>query len=134
MEAYLSGRNVLVSALTGVEKSSTFEPARIFRTTVSFSAQSQTSFGQFSFKIFLRNHLSTGSTNLLFRSAQEKRTHVQLFWSIGMESETPVASQATPHFLARNANENPSIGTSRPLATSSLARPLRDLNNGRFTS
>ena len=90
MEAYLSGKNVFVFSLTGAGKSSTFEPARIFRITVSFSAQSQTSIGQFSFKIFLRTHLSAGSTNLLFRSTQEKRTHVQLFWSIGMESETPV--------------------------------------------
>ena len=37
-------------------------------------------------------------------------------------------------FLARNANENPSSATSRPLATSSLARPLRDLNNGRLAA
>ena len=99
-----------VSALTGAGKSSTFGLARIFRTTVSFlSAQFrqmlkcwsqvnllhyllsgdqfkiQTSFGQFSFKIFLRNHFSTEWTNLLFRSTQEERTHIRLFWSIGVE-------------------------------------------------
>ena len=76
---------MFVSALTGAGKSSTFELARIFRSTVSFlSAQFrhkmfvkgesspldiyllsgdqfkiQTSFGQFSFEIFLRNHFST---------------------------------------------------------------------------
>ena len=36
--------------------------------------------------------------------------------------------QVTPHLiLARNANENPSSETSRPLVTSSLARSLRGL-------
>ena len=37
-----------------------------------------------------------------------------------MKPETPNASHATPHFLARNANAKPSSQTSRPLATSSL--------------
>ena len=42
VEAYLSRRNVFVSALTGAGISSTFGLARIFRTTVSFlSAQSR---------------------------------------------------------------------------------------------
>ena len=36
-------------------------------------------------------------------------------------------SPATPHFLARNPNKNPSSETSRPLTTLSLARPLRGL-------
>jgi len=36
--------------------------------------------------------------------------------------------------MARNTNENPASGTSRPLATSSLARSLRDLNAGSFRS
>ena len=44
-----------------------------------------------------------------------------------ISSETPDRSHATPHFLARNANENPLSETSRPLATSSLAQPLRGL-------
>ena len=55
---------------------------------------------------------------MLFRSTQEKRTHVRLFWSNRSRHSS---------FLARNANENPSSETSRPLATSSLARPLRGL-------
>ena len=88
-----------VSALTGAGKSFTFGLARIFRTTVSFLSTQfrqmwkclskvnlrhyllsgdqfkiQTSFGQFSFKIFLHNHCSTERTNLLFRSTQEERT------------------------------------------------------------
>ena len=56
-------------------------------------------------------------------------------------SKCHVASCRSRHssFLARNANENPSSETSRPLATSSLAtsslaRPLRDLNRGRFAA
>ena len=36
VKAYLSGRNVFLSALTGARKNSTFELARIFRATVSF--------------------------------------------------------------------------------------------------
>ena len=75
---------------------------------------------------------------MLFRSTQEKRTHIRLFWSIGwnrffppFNSKTSKCNlryqlQATPLliFLARNANQNPSSETSRPIATSSLARPL----------
>ena len=67
VETYLSVRNVFVSALTGAGKSSTFELARILRTTVSFlsaqfrhkmfvKSEPSPSFRQFSCKIFLRNH------------------------------------------------------------------------------
>ena len=38
MEAYLSGRNVFVSAPTGAGKSSTSEQARIFQTMVLLSS------------------------------------------------------------------------------------------------
>ena len=55
VQAYLSGRNVFVSAPTGAGKSSTFELARIFRTTVSFlSAQ----FRHKSHKMFVKSEPS----------------------------------------------------------------------------
>ena len=52
MEAYLSGRNVFVSVLTGAGKSSTFELSRIFGTTVLFS------FAQFRHKMFVKSEPS----------------------------------------------------------------------------
>ena len=76
-----------------------------------------------------------------------KRTHVRLFWleynryipraiQVKIKSEIPDESHARGKFrplkigtshLGRNKNENPASETSRPLATSSLARPLRSL-------
>ena len=93
---------------------------------------------QFSFEIFVRNHFSTVLTTLIcpFDAVGETHTHLILFWSEFQMSSDQL--QVTPplinYFLARNANENPSSETSRPLATSSLAQPLRDLKNGCFAA
>ena len=59
MEAYLSGRNVFVSVLTGAGKSSTFELSRIFQTTVSFLS------AQFRHKMFVKSEPSP-SLNISF--------------------------------------------------------------------
>ena len=107
VEAYLSGRNVFVSAPTGAGKSSTFELARIFRTTVSFvSAQFRhkmlvksepspldVSFPAIKFKQALVNfRFKSFFVITLVQSKQicsfdrrRRNTHVRLFWSIGVE-------------------------------------------------
>ena len=94
------------------------------------------SFRQFSCKIFLRNHFFFKFA--LSIDAGETHTHPIIL----VDRREPILSaiQGVPNaiwdtscksrhssFLARNANENPSSETSRPLATSSLARPLSGL-------
>ena len=112
----------------------------------------QTSFGlflapryhQFSSKIFVRNHFSTELTNLLFRRFRNAHMfdcfgRCTIIFAIQFNDfqrqfETPVASHATPHFLARNENENPSSKTSRPVATSSLASSKNGLTTSTLNS
>ena len=70
MEAYLSGRNVFVSALTGAGKSSTFELARIFRTLISFLSV------QFRLKMFAKSEplpldISFPANNIRFKQVLE---------------------------------------------------------------
>ena len=96
-----------------------------------------TRYHPFSFKIFVRNHFSTGWANLIcsFDAVGETHTHSIVLMEHST-SKCHLTSCKSRHssFLARNANENPSSETSRPLATSSLAQPLGDLNNGRVAA
>ena len=60
----------------------------------------------------------TRSTHLVRVESAHSAIEVK---DLQMKPETPNASHATPHFLARNANGNPSSETIQPLVTSSLA-------------
>ena len=77
---------------------------------------------RFFFFIFFSVTFSTKSTNFLFRFRIETRMF-DCFPRIA-PSSAGLANEVIP-FLARDANENLASETSRPLATSSLAHPLR---------
>ena len=80
---------------------------------------------------------STDLTNLIcpFDAVGETHTHSILFWLEKNSDQLQVTPPLINYFLARNfANENHSSETSRPLTTSSLAQPLRNLKNSCFAA